>query len=46
MKIIKIERKESTLNIYIASGEGLHMNDIHNETHNPIFKVLQKMNTR
>jgi hypothetical protein len=35
----------NTLDIYIyrASKEGMHMNDIHMDTHNPIFQAMQEL---
>jgi hypothetical protein len=46
MEIRKIERKGKHLNtlekyrIYKISKEGIHMNDMHDETYNPIFEVI------
>jgi hypothetical protein len=45
MEIMKIERKGKHLNtlekyhilVYKISKEGIHMNDIHDETYNPIY---------
>jgi hypothetical protein len=50
MKIIKIERKGKHLNtletyhIYKTNKEGPIMNDMHNETQNHIFEILQNKN--
>jgi hypothetical protein len=50
MTIIKIERKGKHLNtlekyhVYKANKEGPIMNDMHNETQNPIFEILQDTN--
>jgi hypothetical protein len=52
MQIMKIERKgkhQNTLekyHIYRISKEGIHMNDIHDETYNPIFEVINNIDTR
>jgi hypothetical protein len=52
MEIIKIERKGKHLNtleryhIYKISKEGIHMNDMHDETYNPIFEVINSIDTR
>jgi hypothetical protein len=52
LEIIKIERKGKHLNtleryhIYEISKEGIHMNDIHDETHNQIFEVINNIDTR
>jgi hypothetical protein len=52
MQIMKIERKGKHLNtlekyhIYRISKEGIHMNDIHDETYNPIFEVINNIDTR
>jgi hypothetical protein len=52
MEIIKIERKGEHLNtleryhVYKISKEGIHMNDMHNETYNPIFEVIHSIDTR
>jgi hypothetical protein len=52
MDIIKMGEKGKHLNtlepyhIYRASGENLHMNDTYNDTRNPIFEVLQEINTK
>jgi hypothetical protein len=49
---MKIERKGKHLNtlekchIYKISKEGIHMNDIHDETYNPIFEVINSIDTR
>jgi hypothetical protein len=52
MEIMKIERKGKHLNtlekchIYRISKEGIHMNDICDETYNPIFEVINNLDTR
>jgi hypothetical protein len=52
MEIIKIERKGKHLNtleryhIYKISKEGIHMNDMHDETYNPIFEVINSIDIR
>jgi hypothetical protein len=52
MQIMKIERKGRHLNtlekyhIYRISKEEIHMNDIHDETHNPIFEVINNIDIR
>jgi hypothetical protein len=52
MEIIKIERKGKHLNtleryhVYKISKEGIHMNDMHNETYNPIFELIHNTDTR
>jgi hypothetical protein len=52
MDIITTGRKSKHLNtleryhIYKTSRKNLHMNDIYIDTHNPIFGVLQEMDTK
>jgi hypothetical protein len=51
MKIIKVERKGKQVNtleryVYKISKEGIHMNDMHNETYNPISEVIYSIDTR
>jgi hypothetical protein len=52
MEIIKIEIKGKHLNtlerchIYKISKEGIHMNDMHDETYNSIFEVINSIDTR
>jgi hypothetical protein len=51
MEIIKTQKKGIHLNtlekyhIYKASKNGIHMNDAHTDVHNPIFEILQEINT-
>jgi hypothetical protein len=51
-QIKKNERKGKHLNtleryhIYKISKEGIHMNDMHDETYNPIFEVINNIDTR
>jgi hypothetical protein len=52
MEIIKIERNGKHLNrlekyhIYKISKEEIHMNDMHDKTYNPIFEVINRIDTR
>jgi hypothetical protein len=52
MDIIRTHRKGKHLNtlekchIYKIGKDKLQMNDTKTDTHNPIFKALQEMNTR
>jgi hypothetical protein len=52
MNIIKTAKKGRHLNtleryhIYKLSREELHMNDTYIDTYNPIFEILQEVNTR
>jgi hypothetical protein len=52
VEIMKIGRKGKHLNtlekyhIYKISKEGIHMNDIHDETYNPIYEVINSIDTR
>jgi hypothetical protein len=52
MEIMKIERKGKHLNtlekyhIYKISKEGIHMNDILEETYNPISEIVNSIDTR
>jgi hypothetical protein len=52
MNIIKTAKKGRDLNtldryhIYKLSREKLHMNDTYIDTYNPIFELLQEVNTR
>jgi hypothetical protein len=52
MDIVKTAKKGKHLNalekyyIYKLSKNKLHMNDTHNDIHNPIFETLQELNTR
>jgi hypothetical protein len=51
-EVIKTEKKEKHLNIlekyhiYKMSKDGLHMNDTYINTYNPIFELMQELNTR
>jgi hypothetical protein len=52
IKIITIERRGKHLNtlqvyhIYRDSREEMYLSDIYRETHDPIFKIVQKMKAR
>jgi hypothetical protein len=52
MEIIKTEKKGKHINtveryhICKISKHKLHMNDTHIESHNPIFEILQEIDTR
>jgi hypothetical protein len=52
MGIRRTHRKGKHLNtlekyyMYKDSRDNLQMNDMNTDTHNPIFKALQEMNTR
>jgi hypothetical protein len=52
MEIIKTERKGKHVNtleryhIYKISKEGIHMNNMHDETYNPIFDDIYRKDTR
>jgi hypothetical protein len=52
MEIINTEKSGKHINtleryhIYKISKHKLHMNDTHIETHNPIFEILQEIDTR
>jgi hypothetical protein len=52
MKILKTERKGKHLNtlekyhIYNMSKDGLQMNDTYIDTHNPVFEMIQEVNSR